>query len=879
MSIEGIKHWRNSFTRLLYFILLAAVATWGLSHSLSRWMLAILPILWGACPPRSFQLPKSSYRLVRLIIALVLVYFISIFLLWAVYEWDRNTWKFPSAVVLTLAAFAASSRFRRWAELPEKRFSSIEEVIRLEAGWLQERRSALGLSPISIPAVDPTDGSDIVGLALSGGGIRSATVCLGFVSEMTKLGLFKYFDYLSTVSGGGWLGSAITAMAAKQAPGNNRGPLDSPECGQLYRTFREGRVYIGAAKVLRALAVMLFGTVSSLATATLFLGGLIIILLWLSTFSMVDWMTPGANPLLEADYFIRNNIGPRWLYHAPRADNLIEFLWPIRLFPSLIVVSAAILCGAAILKIASLKFKTRSGEFQRLSDVSLLLSSRLFIVVTILVSAFQGRSVITALLFGLVAVILLSLIGRPKTRARFGLLGALAATSPWLVDLIAPGWQVVDKVTSYWYYLFLQVIFLPYNLLQLLTFKAYAIVEFAGLAPPGFSFADPTAYDLAFENILLLFFGSGLLSWLGFLLFGYLFQRNRTGLHSFWRTQIDHAFLAPLAGGLSQLPLSQLRPAGGGESEDLFPPISHGPENGAPLQIINGAVNLPGSANMEVRRRAVARFEMTPYCVGGPATGWVETRAYGERITLASAAAISSAAVNPQSGHKIPGSVNWLLLLANFRLGVWLPNPRLANDRRRFHRSRAFAPLDIIKELLGTNSEEDSFVFVSDGGHGDNLGLVSLVERGCRLIVSVDAAGDPRWQFSDLEYALSLLREKGWAVTNCYYESIRPQSEVAGFSRPISETPMGRIQLTNTTTNITVSILLLKSCLTKETIEAFTEGSLRYAEQHPKFPQESTADQWFSEDQFDSYYAVGTSMANYIRDASFSSLVERPRRL
>jgi hypothetical protein len=223
-------------------------------------------------------------------------------------------------------------------------------------------------------------------------------VCLGFVSELATLGLFRYFDYLSTVSGGGWLGSAVTAMAAKQAPGNTRASTDSTEWQHLYRTFREGRIYISGAKIFRALAVMLFGTTISLATETLFLGGLVIFLILLSTFSVVDWMTPGANPLLEADYFIREKIGPAWLYNPPRAENLLEFLWPVRLFPSLLVISAVVLLGAATLKVGGLKVKTIFGELQRLADVSLLLSSRLFVVISILICAIQGRGLITALL-------------------------------------------------------------------------------------------------------------------------------------------------------------------------------------------------------------------------------------------------------------------------------------------------------------------------------------------------------------------------------------------------------------------------------------------------------------------------------------------------
>src|SRR5262245_31368350 len=54
------------------------------------------------------------------------------------------------------------------------------------------------------------EGPYTVGLALSGGGIRSATVSLGIVQKLAGAGFLKHVDYLSTVSGGGYIGSALT---------------------------------------------------------------------------------------------------------------------------------------------------------------------------------------------------------------------------------------------------------------------------------------------------------------------------------------------------------------------------------------------------------------------------------------------------------------------------------------------------------------------------------------------------------------------------------------------------------------------------------------------------------------------------------------------
>ena len=48
-----------------------------------------------------------------------------------------------------------------------------------------------------------------VGIALSGGGIRSATFCLGLFQALARQRLVRKIDYLSTVSGGGYFGSFL----------------------------------------------------------------------------------------------------------------------------------------------------------------------------------------------------------------------------------------------------------------------------------------------------------------------------------------------------------------------------------------------------------------------------------------------------------------------------------------------------------------------------------------------------------------------------------------------------------------------------------------------------------------------------------------------
>ena len=76
-----------------------------------------------------------------------------------------------------------------------------------ETDAIKERREKCKLQNIEYTGT--------LGLALSGGGIRSATFCLGLGRALAKNGLLKKFDYLSTVSGGGYLGGMLGRLYTK----------------------------------------------------------------------------------------------------------------------------------------------------------------------------------------------------------------------------------------------------------------------------------------------------------------------------------------------------------------------------------------------------------------------------------------------------------------------------------------------------------------------------------------------------------------------------------------------------------------------------------------------------------------------------------------
>ncbi len=90
-----------------------------------------------------------------------------------------------------------------------------EELIEITRRWEQlSKDSERQLSAANLRS--PTSGHGLVGIAYSGGGIRSATINLGITQALHKRGVFDHVDYMSTVSGGGYLGSSISALMRRK---------------------------------------------------------------------------------------------------------------------------------------------------------------------------------------------------------------------------------------------------------------------------------------------------------------------------------------------------------------------------------------------------------------------------------------------------------------------------------------------------------------------------------------------------------------------------------------------------------------------------------------------------------------------------------------
>lgn len=111
---------------------------------------------------------------------------------------------------------------------------------------------------------------DGVGLAISGGGIRSATFSLGVVTVLARNQILQQVDYLSTVSGGGYLGAFLSSALGHCNNASHIdelfGAVDQPESAGL-RALRNHSKYLieGGIRTIATIAGMAtYGLVTTL---------------------------------------------------------------------------------------------------------------------------------------------------------------------------------------------------------------------------------------------------------------------------------------------------------------------------------------------------------------------------------------------------------------------------------------------------------------------------------------------------------------------------------------------------------------------------------------------------------------------------------------
>lgn len=175
--------------------------------------------------------------------------------------------------------------------------------------------------------------------------------------------------------------------------------------------------------------------------------------------------------------------------------------------------------------------------------------------------------------------------------------------------------------------------------------------------------------------------------------------------------------------------------------------------------------------------------------------------------------------------------------------------------------------LYVIYEALGLNSLDREFLYITDGGHWENLGLVELLRRGCTEIVCFDASGDKLDTFSTIAAAVALARTELRVSIDLHpgaLQDLQVDPKTGTSARDHVAVPFRYPDGTPGTL-----------VFAKAAMAADAPWDLHaYRTRDPRFPCHSTGDQFFDDVQFESYRALG---AHAGRGAAATLLDQRYR--
>lgn len=239
-------------------------------------------------------------------------------------------------------------------------------------------------------------------------------------------------------------------------------------------------------------------------------------------------------------------------------------------------------------------------------------------------------------------------------------------------------------------------------------------------------------------------------------------------------------------------------------------------------------------------------------------------------LSLGQWMSISGAAFSVGVGKETRPGYALLAFLANVRTAYWWRRPHTDPGQDIPHREGTWDYLleEARCRFLG---KPGRYWYLSDGGHFDNTGVYELVRRKLPLVLASDNGADPCYQFDDLMHLVRRVRidfgaeavfrsagEIGGLTGFGTPEAFR-KAQKAGEAMPYAlwlelyhDREQGRPRDTANEPPDSVVIFI------KPALPAGLPGDVgHYARTHPSFPQETTADQFFDEAQWESYRALG----------------------
>lgn len=839
----------------------------------------------------------------------------------------------------------------------------LEKLLDIENKKITERRAKAEI----------TGNPPHVGFALSGGGIRSATFCLGIFQALARLNRIREIDYLSTISGGGYFGAFLGRLFTRNNMNHDAVKerllvVDkSAQAGFTHKYpeipwLRENGRYLspnGGGDFILALSMMLRNWIATLVVMASFVLSGLLLIHWIelgyidklgkTTYPALQVLFENRVPadgshwwwsnwwLLSLASLLLLTIPPGWAYWC-----VTEGEWKQKLKDSFqhgkpLWISPIVgLILATLLAVAACNF------YPNIYDLGIL-------GVTIAAWLYLGYSIYqvppydsetdqakdskdkdgdkkdkfifqddharhwltVALRFGLamtvalLALYLIDSLGKSLflNIRRDGFANFYTYLSGSVIAGSGAITMFIDRITAWLTAKFkLQPSALP------LTWLAWiAAVLLIGTLLVSL---DALSYGLLWgfpdlkasvNQALEIQWSYGALITAIFFGFSWIFGRNwsflnRSSLHSLYSSRLARAYLgasnpkrhkeknAELAAVVDVVP-----------DDDISMSSYYGAmeASGAPLHLINVTVNETVGGTSQVQRQDRKGFGLcigpAGFCLGSTEERILEQQFFlnmnnhppsendFERLSLGQWTAISGAAFSTGMGKQSSIGLSLLTGYFNLRLGYWWDARGWLKDGSRKTPLSLLAKFFawvfpaqgyLLNEYLGRfYGPTKSLWNLSDGGHFENLGAYELIRREVPIIFVVDAEADPKYEFEGLGNLVRKARIDFGAEITFFTEE-----QLQALTPPVPTEIFGTLESLRkaaiySSAYASIAEITFPSHPEKEPlrlvyIKAVIKGDepldiRNYHAGNKDFPQQTTADQFFDEAQWESYRKLG----------------------
>jgi hypothetical protein len=715
------------------------------------------------------------------------------------------------------------------------------------------------------------------GLALSGGGIRSATFALGVLQAMARRGVLQHLDYLSTVSGGGYAGAFWKRWRAKnpqlifpEQPDSATPPADGREDPALrhlreFSRFLAPRLGAFSMDVWWPAAVILCGLALTLVIGCAFI--LLVMSGWAflaQAMTIEDghracvgfWsgvLTAGLVLLLELRNYFYHRVWKDsdafattvvtagalflsfWIFwpflpcqlHGvfPDGNNSLTGVMHGLFGPVYAWLLAALIVGG-LARLFHARWTSTGGTVAGAMERA---AGRLFAI-----------AFFWALPAGLWAAALHfstqkgSAAGAAETAGSFGagLTALFALLHKWAdkAETKRVSATIFQRAGAWG----LKLVAWLAVLLLFLTAALALIAWTDGLHPAKAGRGDWTWPLLVSLSVTALACG--------------LYKPNRMGLHSFYRSRIARCYLGAAGAAIrtddvrysAELPDDDMKMA---EDEQK------------PLHLVCCAANHQAGDRLPTLHRGSRSAVLSRH---GLSMGEYTVR--DDAVRLSSAVTASAAAFNSQMGNismRLGPAVSFLASLTNLRLGLWKPSPAYGDAEPKLY--RAFPGLLYFLEALNMSRTNGRMLHLSDGGHFENLAAYELIRRRCRTIIICDGSADPDRKFDNLGNFVRRVREDFGVEIDI---DASPQKlDEKGLSSAYAVA--GTIRYQPGAGGGDGLLIYIKPSM----IGSEPEDIRHYRESRPDFPHEGTSDQFFDEAQWESYRRLGQCAGESVFEA------------